>query len=277
MLTLVCIFSLSACNLLETFLSFERVEVTIELTPSGTIPEGEDPEKGKPDATKPEDIGSLETTPESTTPELTPPDVTTPQDPPTGEIITVSVVFQSGGIHRIEDQITTSSPALFSHILSLFASKYDDIKYYHLTCYLNDVQIDPNEAIFVKDGDRIYLEEASFLPGQDVSCTHIWEFGVCSKCNMPCNHEAWDDNRACLVCGAQLGVDFLYIQIYENGEYRYESQNIEIMLSDLLMAYYPYPWDYMTAAYEFYFNGLLITDGAYMIVESGVLELVTRN
>ena len=74
-----------------------------------------------------------------------------------------------------------------------------------------------------------------------------------------------------------LGVDLLQIEIYENGEYKYNANgSIETTVEDLLMAYYGYyPWDYLESNYEFYFNSVRV-DGSYWITEHGILELVTR-
>ena len=44
-----------------------------------------------------------------------------------------------------------------------------------------------------------------------------------------------------------------------------------------MLAYYgPYPWHYWDSMYEFYFNGVLVTHGSFIIAENGVLNLVTR-
>ena len=339
-LALVCVLALSSCNLLEEFMSFDKVEngtptaqdqtspeatVPEESTPEATTPEVTSPEITTPEITTPEittpeittpeittpEITTPEiTTPEITTPEITTPEITTPENPPAEDMITVSIVFQSGGVHRIEDAVTLPKPATLEHAFSIFVERHTEMVSFYFLCYLNDKQIDPGEKIFLNDGDRIYLQEqwegggGSHIHLWDelgcricgIECSHEWEEGVCKncgftclhlewmnaqcvKCGIFCQHSEWDDNRQCIVCHEFLGVDLLQLEIYEDGEYKYNANgSIETTMQNLLMAYYGYyPWEYLVSNYIFYFNGTLVTDGSYMITEDGRIDLVTRN
>ena len=371
-LTFVCILAFSSCNLLEKFISFDRVETNAPTAqdPNGNeaVTPGEDPsDVQKPNDDDPDVTTYWEhdcTTPEEsakddpdvttywehdcTTPEESvkdenndrvpdgeqttdptqgnQPDAPNPGDNNNGdqeesttglddvpvvpepETVTVQIIYQTGGVHCVQSNITTTAPATLLEVYNLFANEHPYEMFNNAECYLNDKPIDPTQTIYVQNGDKIYLQESGdgyHLHIWDIGmgrcrscmeeCSHEWEGnkcrickcecyhngfwinGQCGKCGTPCQHEQWNDSRQCIVCGEFLGVDLLYIEIYENGEYMFESQNIEITLSDLLMAYYPYPWAYMEANYEFYFNGTPIPDGSYMIIESGRLDIVTRS
>ncbi len=296
-----CVLVLGSCEILEKFISFERVETNASTNPAPTAPDANDSENKKPTDDKIDettfDNNHSCTTPaddhENTTPDENitnpnPDDGTTPTDPGegdsqipegNGETIVVEVKFQSGGIHGYHDKITVVTPTTFSHVLTLFAQMHEDISSYRLNFYLNGVRVDPNDSTFLKDGDFIYLEESGDGSGDVYPCIHTWVDGSCTLCGIACLHNEWDDNRQCLLCGTSLGVDFLQIEIYENGEPKYsDNSSIGTTVEVLLMNYYGlYPWDYWTASYEFYFNDVLITDGSYMITESGILNLVTRS
>lgn len=302
-LTLVCVLAIASCELLKTPDSSGTVNTTTlaptETTPDATTPETTTPEK-TPDVTTPEK------TPEATTPEKAP-DETKPENPPEGNTITVQVIYQTGGVHRVESLITTTEPATLLEVYNLFANEHPYEMFNNVDCYLNDKPIDPTQPVYVQNGDKIYLQEDGngyHLHVWDKGtgrcltcmeeCFHEWEGNVCcickyecwhdywidsrcGICGMMCEHREWDDNRQCLVCGAMLGVDMLHFEIYENGEYQTYLQGIETTLRDLALTWYGYyPWEYLEANYEFYFNGVLITDGSYPITESGKLELISR-
>lgn len=265
-LTLVCILSFCSCDLLNKFISTEP-----NADPTTTTPNTEKtttPEKA-PDATTPEKA------PEATTPEKAP-DETKPENPPAEELIAVRVKFKSGGIHEVEETLKVETPCTFNQVYSEFVKKHY-LETFSLIPHLNGEVVDINEIIYLQDGDYIYLEEYSGMPGEGPVCPHVWISGSCEKCGTVCEHSEWDDNRQCLVCGAFLGVDLLQIEIYENGEYKYNANgSIETTVENLLMAYYGYyPWEYLESNYEFYFNGVRV-DGSYWITEHGRLELISR-
>ena len=277
-LTLACVLSFSSCNLLDKFISTEPDAKPTATTPStneATTPDNK-PEESIPDVTTPEkEPGETtpEQAPEETTPEKAPEETVLPDQ----EIyFSVQVVFQSGGIHRVEETFTVKEPCTFSQLYALFVEKHF-LESFTLIPYLNGELIDTNKIVYLQEGDYIYLEEYSGMPGEEPVCAHVWISGSCEKCGAVCEHNEWDANRQCLVCGAMLGVDLLQIEIYENGEYKYNANgSIETTVEDLLMAYYGYyPWDYLESNYEFYFNGVRV-DGSYWITEHGILELVTR-
>ncbi len=356
-LTLACILAFSSCNLLEKFISFDRVETNAPTAQDPNSNEAVTPDKDVSEDKKPDGDKIESTTPEKDHEQPTPddpakdenndgvPDGEQTTDPTQGnhpnapnpgdnnngdkeesttglddvpvvpkpETVTVEIIYQTGGVHCVQSNITTTAPATLLEVYNLFANEHPYEMFNNAKCYLNDKPIDPTQTIYVQNGDKIYLQESGdgyHLHIWDIGmgrcytcmeeCSHEWEGnkcrickcecyhdgfwndgiwinGQCGECGTPCQHEQWNDSRQCLVCGEFLGVDFLYIEIYENGEYVCESQNIEITLSDLLMAYYPYPWEYMEANYEFYFNGTLIPYGSYMIIESGRLDIVTRS
>lgn len=305
-LALMLVFACSSCQMLEKFISAEPSGEPTATTPSSNMPEETAPQGNTPEATSPAETtpaeDSKETgtrdplveeptappqiTPNETTPESgsscnTTPAVTTPAPDetvlPDQEIyFSVQVVFQSGGIHRVEETLVVKESCTFHQLYALFVEKHY-LETFTLIPYLNGELIDTNKTYYLQDGDFIYLEEYSGMPGEEPVCTHHWIDGWCQKCGTVCNHNEWNDNRQCIVCGFWMGVNMLEIEIYEDGEYRYYTQNIEITVHDLVMSYFGYPWDYMASVYEFYYNGMLISDGSYLIVESGRLDLVTRN
>ena len=103
-------------------------------TPEVTTPEVTTPEITTPEVTTPEITTPEVTTPEITTPEVTPPEITTPEvttsenttpeNPPAGDMITVTVEWQSGGIDNRKSTITTTSPATLSHVYYLFVQEW---------------------------------------------------------------------------------------------------------------------------------------------------------
>ena len=310
-LVLVCVFGFSSCDLLEKFISFDRVETNAPTaqdpnnneasTPDMNDSEIKEPGDDKseettyydhdcttPDDQKPEESTPQkepdQTTPEQTTPEDnypcdTTPEVTTPEETvlPDQEIyFSVQVVFQSGGIHRVEETFWVKESCTFNQLYAMFVEKHF-LENFSIIPYLNGELIDTTKTIYLQDGDSIYLEEYSGMPGEEPVCPHEWIDSYCPLCDTMCEHSEWDDNRHCLTCGAWLGVDLLQIEIYENGEYKYNANgSIETTVQDLLFAFYGYyPWEYLESNYEFYFNGVLV-DGSYWITEHGVLNLVTR-
>ena len=278
-LALVCIFALCSCDLIEKFISFDRLEVE---SPTDSTPNANDSENKAPTDEENEET-TYDNNHSCTTPaeeeENTTPDSESTQIPSgNGETIVVEVKFQSGGVHAYHDKITVVTPTTYAHVLVLFQQMHEDISSYRLNFYLNGVRVDPNDNTFLSDGDYIYLEESSDASGDLYPCSHNWVDGSCILCGMPCPHAEWDDNRQCLICGTWMGVDFLQIEIYENGEPKFtDNGSIGTTVQELMLAYYgPYPWHYWDSTYEFYFNGNLVTDGSYMITESGILNLVTR-
>lgn len=276
-LTLVCLLAIASCELLKTPDSSGTVNTTT-LAPTETTPDATTPETTTPETTTPEKTPNATTpekTPEATTPEKAP-DETKPENPPAEELIAVRVKFKSGGIHEVEETLKVETPCTFNQVYSEFVKKHY-LETFSLIPHLNGEVVDINEIIYLQDGDYIYLEEYSGMPGEGPVCPHVWISGSCEKCGAVCEHNEWDDNRQCLVCGAMLGVDMLHFEIYENGEYQTYLQGIETTLRDLALTWYGYyPWEYLEANYEFYFNGVLITDGSYPITESGRLELISR-
>ncbi len=286
LLITVCVLALGSCEQLEKLLPF-----TSDSQPTATIPTANEEENKAPtddriDETTYDNNHSC-TTPavddENTTPDenITNPnpdggDSQIPEG--NGETIVVEIKFQSGGVHGYHDKITVTTPATFTQVLGLFSQMHEDISSYRLNFYLNNVRVDSNDSTFLKNGDYIYLEESGDASGDEYPCNHNWVDCTCILCGMACSHPDWDDNRQCILCGTWMGVDFLQIEIYENGEPKYSDAGlIETTLQDLLNTWYGYyPWDYWSSSYEFYFNGVLITDGSYMITESGRLDLVTR-
>ena len=270
-LTLVCILSFCSCDLLNKFISTEpnaNPTTTTPNTDKTTTPENKT-EGSVPNETTPQKE------PEATTPEKAP-DETKPENPPAEELIAVRVKFKSGGIHEVEETLKVETPCTFNQVYSEFVKKHY-LETFSLIPHLNGEVVDINEIIYLQDGDYIYLEEYSGMPGEGPVCPHVWISGSCEKCGTVCEHSEWDDNRQCLVCGAFLGVDLLQIEIYENGEYKYNANgSIETTVENLLMAYYGYyPWEYLESNYEFYFNGVRV-DGSYWITEHGRLELISR-
>ncbi|MBQ3014629.1 MAG: hypothetical protein IJD75_05790 [Clostridia bacterium] len=307
-LTLVCILSFCSCDLLNKFISTAPNADPTTTTPSTnktTTPENKT-EGGVPDETTPPKE------PEATTPEKAP-DETKPENPPEGNTITVQIIYQTGGVHRVESFITTTEPATLLEVYNLFANEHPYEMFNNVDCYLNDKPIDPTQTVYMQNGDKVYLQEngdgyhlhiwepnMGYCRSCSEECSHEWEGnqcricksecyhdgywnngtwidGHCGQCGTVCEHREWDDNRQCLVCGAFLGVDLLQIEIYENGEFMYSANgSIETTVENLLMAYYGYyPWNYLESNYEFYFNGVRV-DGSYWITEHGILELVTR-
>lgn len=274
LLIAACVLALGSCEILEKFLSFERVETN---APTNSIPTAPESSDSKDQLAGGE--GLDKTTPneeKETTPEA--PNQNDPQEPQTQKI-TVEVKFQSGGVHAYQENVTVDAPATFSQVYNLFVSMHEDIKSYRLDCYLNDQKIDPSQTIYVNNGDRIYLQESGASLDEEYPCIHVWFEGVCMQCGIVCMHESFGDDRTCLNCGTQLGVNLLQIEIHENGEFKYfAGGSIETTVQDLLNAWYGYyPWDYWTSSYDVYYNNILVTDGSYMIAEHGILNLVTRN
>jgi hypothetical protein len=239
-----------------------------------------------------------------------PENTTAPDDDPTvpdAETITVQITYQTGGVHCVESVITTTSPATLLEVYNLFANEHPYEMFNNVQCSLNGKPIDPNQTIYMQNGDKIYLQEDGNGYHLHIwemgmgrcrtcmeECSHEWEGNVCRVCKlecyhdywngiqcgicgMMCEHREWDGNRQCLVCGSMLGVDLLQIEIYENGEQKYNANgSIETTVRDLLLSCYGYyPWEYLESNYEFYFNGMLV-DGSYWITEHGILNLVTR-
>ena len=307
-LTLVCILSFCSCDLLNKFISTDPNANPTTTTPNAdktTTPENKT-EGSVPNETTPQKE------PEATTPEKAP-DETKPENPPEGNTITVQIIYQTGGVHRVESFITTTEPATLLEVYNLFANEHPYEMFNNVDCYLNDKPIDPTQTVYMQNGDKVYLQEngngyhlhiwepnAGYCRNCMEECPHEWEGnkcricksecyhdgywnngiwidGHCGQCGTVCEHSEWDDNRQCLVCGAMLGVDLLHFEIYENGEYQTYLQGIETTLRDLALTWYGYyPWEYLEANYKFYFNGVLITDGSYPITESGRLELISR-
>jgi len=276
-LALVCILVLCSCDIIEKFLSFDPGPQATTATPDANNSENNNPPHDKNDETTYDNNHSC-TTPADDGENTTPDSENTQIPDGNGETIVVEVKFQSGGIHAYHDKITVVTPATYAHVLVLFGQMHEDMSSYRLNFYLNGVRVDPNDSTFLKDGDIIYLEESGDASGDMYPCIHNWVDGYCFLCGISCPHAEWDDNRQCLTCGAWLGVDLLQIEIYENGEFKHNANgSIETTVQELMLAYYgPYPWDYWASTYEFYFNGTLVTDGSYMITESGILDLVTR-
>ena len=290
-LALICIASLCSCDILNKFISTEPEAYPTTTTPKTdeattpdnkteeTVPDVTTPEKA-PDETTPQQEPE-QTTPEQTTSEdyypcdTTPEQGTTPGQPDQETYITVHVQFQSGGIHAVEDWVRVEAPCTFAELCGEFI-KTHDLSGFYIVSYLNHEPIDINSDVSLQDGDYIYLEEYSGAPGGEPICPHEWIDGYCPLCGIMCEHNEWDENRQCIVCGFWMGVNMIEIEIWENGEYVAYTQINEITLWDVLMAYYGYPWDYMADCYEFYYNGMLVTDGSYLITESGRLDLVTR-
>ncbi len=191
------------------------------------------------------------------------------------DVITVSVVFQSGGIHRVEETFKVEDPCTFAQVYSEFIKKHY-LESFLLIPYLNDQPVDINETIYLQDGDRIYLEEYSGMPGDEPVCPHVWISGSCERCGAVCEHNEWDGNRQCLVCGTSLGVDLIYIEFYMDGEYYGCTSTIEYTVGEQLMFQFWRPWEDLTSTYDVYVGDLLVTDQSYMIVESCNIYLVTR-
>lgn len=287
-----------------------------QTTPEDSYPCDTTPEQTTPEDTTPEETTPKETTPEETTPDVTEPESTTADEDipvvPDEETITVRVTYQSGGVHCVESVITTTGPATLLEVYNLFANEHPYEMFSNVDCYLNDKPIDPTETIYMQDGDKVYLQENGkgyhlhiweIGLGQCRSCLEkcphdwdgivcrmckcecrheddwnnsTWVNGQCEQCGTYCQHETWDDNSQCIVCGYWMGVNLIEIEIYEDGEYKYYTQVNQITLLDLIMAYYGYPWGYMVDTYEFYYNGMLITEGSYTITESGRVDFITR-
>ena len=271
LLIAACVLALGSCEILKQFLSVERVETDVNANVTIVDPDSE----GIEDQLKGEE-GVKQTTPNEE--KVTTPDQNDPQEPQTQKI-TVEVKFQSGGVHAYQENVTVDAPATFSQVYNLFVAMHEDIKSYRLDCYLNDQKIDPSQTIYVNNGDRIYLQESGASLDEEYPCIHVWFEGVCTQCGNACMHETWGDNGQCLACGFWMGVNLLEIEIHENGEFRYFAGGcLQTTVQELMLAYYgPYPWDYWESTYGFYFNGVLVTDGSYMITENGILNLVTRN
>lgn len=280
LLVAACVLALGSCEILEKFLSFERVETNAPTHPYPTAPDAEGsqkPNEDKDDANTPNQ-NEEQTTHVCEDCTTVDPNQNDPQEPQ-AQKITVEVKFQSGGVHACQENVTVDAPATFSQVYNLFVTMHEEIKGYRLNCYINDKKIDPTQTIFLNNGDRIYLEESGASLDEEYPCIHVWSEGVCTQCGNACMHESFGDDRACLICGAQLGVNLLQIEIYENGEFKhYAGGSIETTVQDLLNAFYGYyPWEYWTSSYEFYYNNVIITDGSYMITEHGILNLVTRS
>ena len=280
LLIAACVLALGSCEILEKFLSFERVETNAPTHPDPTAPDAEGsqkPNEDKDDVTTPNQNEEQTThvCEDCTTED---PNQNDPQEPQTQKI-TVEVKFQSGGVHAYQKTITVEAPATFSQVYNLFVAMHEDIIGYRLDCYLNDQKIDPSQTIYVNNGDRIYLQESGASLDEEYPCIHVWFEGVCMQCGIVCMHETWGDNGQCLACGFWMGVNLLEIEIHENGEFRYFAGGyLQTTVQELMLAYYgPYPWDYWESTYVFYFNGVLVTDGSYIITEHGILNLVTRN
>lgn len=199
-----------------------------------------------------------------------------PENPPAAGTITVHMQFQSGGIHAVEKWVKVETPCTFVELCAAFIKEHD-LSGFHIVSYLNKEPIDINSDVYLQDGDHIYLEEYSGAPGDEPTCPHEWMDGYCPLCGSTCTHNEWNDMGQCIVCGFWMGVNLIEVEIYENGEYKYYTQVNEITMWDLVMAYYGYPWEYMVNSYDFYFNGMLITEGSYLITESGRVEAVTRS
>ena len=236
-----------------------------------------------------------------------------PEDPPVTNTITVQIIYQTGGVHRVESTITTTSPATLLDVYNLFANEHPYETFNNAECYLNDKPIDPTQTVYMQNGDMVYLQENSngyhlhiwemglgYCRSCSEECTHewkdsiccvcksecyhtgqwnddVWINGQCGECGALCMHEQWNDNRQCIVCGEFLGVDLLHIEIYEDDEYKYYTQVIEITVGDLVMSYYGFSWEHMANTYDFYYNDVLITDGTFVLTESGTLLHSTLN
>ncbi len=290
-LALICIASLCSCDMLGKFISTEPEANPTTTTPKTDeattpndkteeiVPNVTTPEKA-PDKTTPQKEPD-QTTPEQTTPEDnypcdTTPEVTTPGLPDQVIYITVHLQFQSGGIHAVEEWVKVKTPCTFVELCAGFIKEHD-LSGFHIVSYLNKEPIDINSDVYLQDGDHIYLEEYSGAPGDEPTCPHEWMDGYCPLCGNTCTHNEWNDMGQCIICGFWMGVNLIEIEIYENGEYKYYTQVNAITMWDLVMAYYGYPWEYMVNSYDFYFNGMLITEGSYLITESGRVEAVTRS
>ena len=271
LLITVCVLALGSCEQLEKLMSFLPTTQSSTTTPEANNAEIKNPTNDNVDETTYDNNHSC------TTPEPNEEGTKVPEG--NGETIVVEVKFQSGGVHAYHDKITVTTPATFTQVLGLFLQMHEDLSSYSINFHLNGVRVDPNDTTFLKNGDYIYLEESGDGSGDQYPCNHNWVDGSCMLCGMPCPHSEWDDNRQCLLCGTSLGVDLLQIDIYENGEYKYNAGGcIETTVENLLMAYYgPYPWEYWTSGNDIYFNDILITDSSYMIRENGILNIVSRS
>ena len=287
-LTLACIFAFSSCQLWDYFVSYEAIQATTPEDLNRGDPQDFDPiPEKKPDSTTPDDKH------EQTDPEDPPRDANnngipddqentdgTPKEDFTdlGEqeiYFSVQVVFQSGGIHRVEETFEVKELCTFNQLYTLFVEKHF-LDTFTLIPYLNGELVEMEKTYYLHAGDYIYLEEYSGMPGEEPVCAHEWIEGYCLRCGAMCNHSEWDVNRQCLVCGFSMGVEMIELEIHENGEYRYYTQTIGITVHDLVMAYYGYqPWESLESDYEFYYNGVRV-EGSYWIAENGILNLVTR-
>lgn len=321
-LTLVCILALCSCELIEQFLSYERVEATISPNEMSTPADMGKEEPQKPETTTP-DKGSEETTPadpgkdgnndgipdneqNTTKPENTPPE-------PDPETITVTVVWQSGGIACHNATVTTTSPATLSYVYRLFAEKIHGEYFYIEVLSIDGIQIngkwvDASEVIYVQDGDYIYATEWN---AELSSHLHVWDGGECVRCHEKCSHEEWNDNVCffckfecwhnewewnvcatcpfvcthenirsdgqCQLCQMYVGADVLNIEIYEDYEEKpYYYQTYATTLRGVILALYPDSLlNKIESEYDFYFNGTPI-DSSYLITESGRIDMVKR-
>jgi hypothetical protein len=306
-LVLVCVFGFSSCDLLEKFISFDRVETNAPTaqdpnnneasTPDMNDSESKEPGDDKseettyydhdcttPDDQKPEESTPQkepdQTTPEQTTPEDdypcdTTPEVTTPVPADPQTFITVHMQFQSGGIHAIEEWVKVEAPCTFVELCAEFIQKYD-LSGFYIVSYLNKEPVDINSDVCLQDGDHIYLEEYSGATDDEPTCPHEWIDSYCPLCDTMCEHSEWDDNRHCLTCGAWLGVDLLYIEFYMDGEYYGCTSTIEYTVGEHLMFQFWRSWEDLTLTYDVYVGDVLVTDQYYMVVESCNIYLVTR-
>ena len=219
LLITVCVLALASCDLLEQFLSYERVEATVNNNPSYTIPdenasENKKPYEDKTDATTPEkdheqnkpnddpnrdenndgipDIEQNTTQPGGNNPVA-----------PAPNTITVSLTWQSGGVAMDTATITTQAPATLSHVYRLFAEERLGDSFSHSeVLHIDGIQIngkwvDASKVIYMNDGDQVYaVEWNAELP----SHLHVWDGGMCVICHEECPHGEWNDDNICFFC-----------------------------------------------------------------------------
>ena len=143
LLITVCIFSLSACNLLDKFIKPERV----------TEPTGTTPPASNLDVTTPEHDDNC-TTPDENGGEQ-------------NQGILVTVHFQSGGIHEIQETMGLPDGSTFADCFNSFMT-YHDLGSYNVICYYNGVAVEPDATFPLQHADKIDIIEVG-APAGDVN------------------------------------------------------------------------------------------------------------
>ena len=152
LLITVCIFALSACNLIDKFITPERVtEPTTTTPPASNL-----------DVTTPEHDDHC-TTPEEDDSSNTPEEDGGDQN----KGLLVSVHFQSGGVHEIQETMGLPEGSTFADCFNSFMT-YHGLLGYNVVCYYNGVAVEPDATFLLQHADKIDIVEVG-VPTGDVN------------------------------------------------------------------------------------------------------------